>query len=183
MIPKHAKKVFHGNIFHIYQWEQELFDTTTKTFEVARKQDGVSVIASHQNKIIVLKQKQPNKGWYYSVPGGYMDIPGERPVDTAKRELLEETGMKPQTIKLWQDYTNASRMVSHHYIYIAKQCWPIAAQALDGGEIIKIEFLKWSEILSLVSRKNFHNRDIALEFYKAQAIKAYGNRLKQALFS
>lgn len=70
MIPKHAKKVFHGEFFQVLQWEQVMFDSSTKTFEAALHPDGVTVIATVKDKIVILKQKQPHTQWYYTLPGG-----------------------------------------------------------------------------------------------------------------
>ena len=58
-IPKHAKKVFHGTVFHVYQWEQRMFDSRVEIFEHAKAEDGATVIAVVGNKVIVLSQKQP----------------------------------------------------------------------------------------------------------------------------
>lgn len=182
MIPKKAKQVFQGHTFHVYQWEQELYDKSLKTFEVARKLDGVTILATHKNKLVVLRQKQPNKNWFYSLPSGYMDIAGELPRQTALRELMEETGMKPQSIKLWKKFSHGGRIISHHYVFIARNCSVIKEQQLDGGEIIKVELCDFKDMIELVGRPDFHNSDIALEIYKAQAIPEYGKLLKTALF-
>ena len=42
-IPANAKKVFHGVIFDVYQWEQEMFDGTKEIFEKLKRPDTVVV--------------------------------------------------------------------------------------------------------------------------------------------
>jgi len=64
MIPKHAKRVFTGEFFEVFNWPQKMFDGTTRTFERLKRRDGVSIIAAVNNKIVVLRQKQPGRDWY-----------------------------------------------------------------------------------------------------------------------
>ncbi len=91
-IPEHAKKVFGGIIFDIYQWEQEQFDGTIKTFEKAKRPDTVVVFpVLDDGKILLTKQEQPGRGSFIAATGGMMDQ-GEDVLSAAKRELLEESG-------------------------------------------------------------------------------------------
>ena len=71
-IPAHAKKVFSGIRFEIFQWEQELYDGSTTTFERARFHDGAFVIPIlPDGNILLTKQEQPARaGSFYSLPGG-----------------------------------------------------------------------------------------------------------------
>lgn len=43
-IPSHAVKVFSGVIFDVYQWQQELFNGETATFEALRRPSTVVII-------------------------------------------------------------------------------------------------------------------------------------------
>src|SRR5258708_26560324 len=95
-IPKVAKQVFKEQIFQVYQWQQKMFDGSFKTFEKIKRQDTVVIIPIVGNKIVILKQKQPNTGWYYSEPSGRMDKANESPKAAALRELLEETVLGPK---------------------------------------------------------------------------------------
>ena len=45
LIPDHATCVFHGALFDVYQWQQEMFDGTYETFEMLRRPDTIAVIA------------------------------------------------------------------------------------------------------------------------------------------
>jgi 8-oxo-dGTP diphosphatase len=52
------------------------------------------IIAKHDNKWVFCKHKNRNT---YEVPGGHRDV-GEDILETAKRELFEETGAREYTI-------------------------------------------------------------------------------------
>ena len=91
-LPKHAKKVFTGEIFDVYQWEQEMYDGSTVIFEKIKRADTVSVIPiTTEQKILISHEEQPGLKPFYGVFGGRIE-PEENPLSAAKRELLEETG-------------------------------------------------------------------------------------------
>jgi ADP-ribose pyrophosphatase len=60
------------------------------------KPEGVGIIAFNKDRTKILLQKEFRLGcgeWIYNFPGGLIDN-GETPVETAKRELREETGLE-----------------------------------------------------------------------------------------
>ena len=71
MIPKSAKCVFKGLFFQTYQWQQKQFDGTYATFEAVKRRPTVQIIATVGDKIILLKEEQPNYGKFTSIIGGY----------------------------------------------------------------------------------------------------------------
>jgi ADP-ribose pyrophosphatase len=115
-VPKHAKRVFKGVIFNVWQWPQKMYDGSTKTFEIITRHHTVVVIPEMNGKIVIIKQQQPRMKWFYSVPAGRMDVPGESPKEAALRELREETGLKPTRMKLWKKIPNTGKVVHNLYI-------------------------------------------------------------------
>src|SRR3989344_2189761 len=92
IIPESAKKVFEGNIFDVYQWEQELYDGTKGVFEkISRPDTAVVIPILPDGKILLVEDSQPDRKMVLSAPSGRVEE-GETPEETARRELLEETG-------------------------------------------------------------------------------------------
>ena len=182
MIPKHAKKVFQGDIFSVYQWQQKMFDGSYKTFERAKRQDSVVIIATVKNKIVLLKQMQPGTKWFYCTPSGRMDIPGEKPITAAKRELLEETGMVAKKFFLWKKVESEGKVSSTIYFYIARDCKKISEQKLDAGEKIKVGFITFDEYLKLSDNPQSHIGESVNDMFKARLDKKYKNYLKKTIF-
>ncbi len=182
IIPKHAKKIFQGEFFEVHQWKQKLFNNTTKTFEAANHPDGVSIIATVKNKIVVLKQKQPGTKWYYTLPGGIMDSGDKSPKEAALRELLEETGLKPKTMKYWQAHKRGWRVAAEIHFFIARDCTKVASQKLDGGEQINVELVSFEKFLEFSDITTFHNRDLIIEMLRARLHKDRKAALKKLLF-
>ena len=140
--PKNAKRVFNGKIFDVYQWRQKMFDGSYRIFERTRMASSAILIATVGKKIVVLKQKQPDTDWFLTTPSGRLDVPGERPIEAAKRELLEETGMMAKRIIPCLD-VDAGRVVKGvRFIDIIDAGDPVAvARRYDEQGADEIAFL------------------------------------------
>ena len=138
-IPKHAQKVFTGVIYDIYQWEQELFDGTYTTFEMASRANAVNIIPVIDDTIVVLHEQQPTHSPHIGFPGGHIE-PGEEPLEAAVRELHEETGMVFGSMKLVGiDNIGGPKLDWWVYRYIATDLVRIDEPHLDPGEKIEVE--------------------------------------------
>ncbi len=181
-LPKDSKIVFQGVSFSVHQWRQVMFDKTVRTFEVAKNLDTVSIIATMGDKIAVLYQKQPGTKWYYTLPGGYMDIQGETPKQTALRELMEETGLKPKNIKLYKKHIRLGRIRHTLHMFVANDCVQTGKQRLDGGEIIQVKYYSYERFLKLSDNPNFHNSELIIEMLQARLSKTAAKKFKAKIF-
>ncbi len=181
-IPKNAKRVFHGTVFDIYQWKQKMFDGKFKTFEIAKRIDTISVIATVGDKIAILYQQQPGTGWYYTLPGGYADEPGETARNAALRELEEETGLVPKKLKLWRINDGHSRMTAKHYMFIAQDCKKTGMKKLDGGERIKVMMKNFDQFLKFSDIRTFHNDGLLIEMLRARINSKDKAALRKLIF-
>ncbi len=154
-VPPHAKRMFKGVLFDTYQWEQELYDGTYKTFEKMVRKPSTDIIATDGKKIMVLMQEQPEKPLYPGLPGGQVDT-GEEPFEAAKRELLEETGCVSDDFILYKLDTNGGPKVYFPVsTYIARNCQKIQEAKLDAGEKIQITWVTFDEFLEIARKENF----------------------------
>ncbi|MCL2440057.1 MAG: NUDIX hydrolase [Alphaproteobacteria bacterium] len=161
------KLAFKGVFWKIYQWEQEMFDGSVKTFERAVRPSYVGVIAEADGRILYCKQEQPGSAPFLAVFGGGVDE-GDEPLQTAKRELLEESGYASDDWTLLS--TNrmlAKRMDFTVYIYLARGCKKVAQQNLDAGEKIEILSASIDEFVDLIGRPEWREKTITDMFYGA----------------
>ena len=165
-LPKNAKQVHNGILFNVYQWEQEMFNGTTETFERLTRVPSVEVIASIGEDILTIVQEQPaREGKYPSLPGGRID-PGEEPLAAAKRELLEETNLQKYTLVTQLDefdfYDKVRKINSHikNYLVQVSSNSKVSLNnehVLDGEVVEEHDSFKWfhpSEALTTVTHSN-----------------------------
>lgn len=179
-IPEHAKKVFEGILFDIYQWEQELFDGTTATFEkAARKTDSVVVVPVLENgNIILIKEEQPGTGPMLGPPGGMMD-PGEEPEAGAARELLEEAGCGAPELVLWEARQPSLRLEWATYAFVARGCRIVQGTQDDGREKVTIREVNFDEFLDVVVTPEFDNANIQRKVLEAKCDPQKMSELKE----
>jgi ADP-ribose pyrophosphatase len=97
-IPENAKKVFEGIIFDTYQWQQEMYDGTKKTFEKLKRPDTVIVFpVLPDGKIILTEQEQPGKEPFIGATGGMVDD-GEEILEAAKGNSWKRAVMKRKNL-------------------------------------------------------------------------------------
>lgn len=168
-IPPHAQKVFGGKIFDTYQWEQELFDGTTTTFEKLKRPDTAVVFPIlPDGRILLIEQEQPNDtGFYMSTPGGRIDE-GEDPLAAAKRELLEETGYEAEHWTLWDAWQPTHKIDWAVYAFVAKGLKKISDLHLDAGERIRMMPVTFDDFLENGVDRRYVGAEILLKLAQAR---------------
>ena len=158
-LPAHATCVFKGEIFEVYQWPQPLFDGTTATFEMARRQPNTTVLALDEaGNILYAAQEQPNKPPYLSLFGGRVEV-GEDPLQAAQRELLEETGLVSDDWALLYTANATPKVDWPQYLYLARNCRQVASPQLDAGEKLTLHRCTLAEFFSdILPQPNFHRQ-------------------------
>jgi ADP-ribose pyrophosphatase len=164
-IPKEAKRVFKGIIFDVYQWQQKMFDGSTETFEMLKRPNTVEVIAVKDGKICLSRQSQPTKKDFYSLFGGRAE-PCEEPLTTAKRELLEESGMTSDNWELYKSFSPLHKTEWVIYTFIAKDCKKVAEPTPDPGEKIEPIELSFEEFIDYILSDKYWGNEIVIEVLK-----------------
>ncbi len=159
-LPQNAKLVFKGKIFDVYQWEQLLYDGSVATFEGLKRPNTIQIIPTIGDKVLFSHEEQPNKPLSNTFLGGRAEE-GEEPLVTAKRELLEETGLESDDWELLKIYENEGKIEWSIYLFTARNCKKVAEPNLDAGEKIDVKEVSFDKFLDIVSSEKFWGRDIA----------------------
>ena len=165
-IPENAICVYKWKLFSIWQWEQEMFNWKIKTFEKVERPDTIDIIASTSEwKILILEEKQPWRDIFYWLIGWTCEN-NESPIETAKKELLEETWMISNDWEKFWSFKISSKLAYESHIFIAKNCKKITNQNLDEWwEIINIKEMEWKEFLDVIVSDNFKVKEALKMIY------------------
>lgn len=180
-MPPHAKLAFKGKIFEVWQWEQEMFDGTTATFERLKRPDTATVIPVVGDKILMLDEQQPDTDMFLSFPGGRLDE-GEESLAAAKRELREETGYTSEDWELWSDVYPSGKIDWIMYTFIARQCMQAYTPSLDAGERITPHLVTFDEFLALPDTPLFRQRFLVPTLLRARYEPEAREKLRKTLF-
>ncbi|MCR4313671.1 MAG: NUDIX domain-containing protein [Candidatus Uhrbacteria bacterium] len=149
-IPDNAEQVFRGVRYDVFQWEQKLYDGTTKTFEAIRRADTVEAIVTVGDRLVIQQEEQPHVPYpFLSFPGGCVD-PGETSEEAIQREVLEETGYSGSTLKLLHVQNPLQSQDWAMYVFIIHDAEKTHDPRLDAGEKITTRLVSFDELLDLV---------------------------------
>jgi len=178
--PKQAKRVFKGIIFDVYQWPQKMFDGSIATFERLKRPDTVQIIPIIDNKIIIAKEQQPG-GWARrGFIGGRVESK-EKVLVAAKRELLEETGLKAKSWSVFKIYEPYPKIDWKIYFLIAHDCQKITEQNLDSGEKITLQKVTFEQFIKYLTTTELYSSGFTVDILKMKLDKKI-NKFKQKLF-
>lgn len=91
------------------------------------------------------------------IPGGVVDK-GEEPGAAALRELVEETGYVPDSIRLLRRVSvNPAIQDNWCHLYLATGCKILATQNLDSSEDISVALVSRSEVKELLRAGEIHH--------------------------
>lgn len=134
-------------------------DHSEGDFHVLSAPAWVNVIPiTPKNEIVLVEQfrygiEQPT----LEIPGGIVDS-GESPLESAGRELLEETGFgSDQWSSLGKVSSNPAILDNYTHIYLAENCRRIQPQNLDEHEHIKVHIIPFDDFLQQIRNGVVHH--------------------------
>lgn len=157
-LPEHAKKVFQGERWHVYQWEQIQFDGSIRTYESVKRFDTVVIYPVIGDKVIIVEEEQPHWGTKSNsiIAGGVED--GEDVFNAAARELEEESGMVFKNLYLVHMEQKSKDIHSVSYVFIAKDLVETKGIKPDAGERIEVKSVGFNELIILAKQRAFFHK-------------------------
>jgi 8-oxo-dGTP pyrophosphatase MutT (NUDIX family) len=144
-------------------------------FYVIESADWVNVIPlTSDNQVVMVRQyRHGTRQISLEVPGGLVN-PRDTPMDTARKELLEETGYRAKEITLiGTAHPQPAVLNNRNLTFLATHVQKKAAldpstgsgQRLDEGEDIEVVLVPLSEIPRLIGEGEITNAMVILAFY------------------
>ncbi len=146
-----GEQVFDGGLLKVYRDTVRLPDGTTGTREYIRHPGAVAVLALFDDGALVLERqfRYPSRREFIEIPAGKLE-PGEPHLQTAQRELLEETGyVASEWRRLGVLHTAIAYTDEAIELYLA--CGLAKREArLDAGEFLEVLKVPLDEALAMV---------------------------------
>ncbi|GBD33894.1 ADP-ribose pyrophosphatase [bacterium HR34] len=131
----------------------------TKTFQIKTLDRDIAAIVAFtkDKKIILEKQYRIGPGKIvFEFPSGIIEK-NEKPIEGAKRELLEETGYTGKFKKLFSYYDDSYDRIKTH-LFIATDCEKVRNKLkLDDGEFIKTYLKDIKEVRKMLKEGKIRN--------------------------
>jgi ADP-ribose diphosphatase len=111
---------------------------------------AVPIDESGENVLMIWRHRFIMNQWTWELPGGYVD-PDEDPAACAFREVEEETGWRPQSIKLLGKFQPLAGTADfENSIYLAEGCQP-TGKAPDINEAARVEWVPLTAAMEKIS--------------------------------
>ena len=149
-----SEAVFDGKLLHVRRDTVRLADGTLATREYIVHPGAVLVVpVLADGRLVVERQyRYPLGRVMIEFPAGKID-PGEAPLDTARRELREETGYLAAS---WRPLGRVHPVVSYSTeaieFFVAEDLTQVGAQ-LDAGEFLEIAPMAVPDMLAAIDRE------------------------------
>ena len=138
-------------------------------YYVLEEKEYVHICAQdEQGQVLIVEQyRYAADTVCFELPGGVAEN-GETLLETAKRELLEETGYVAETwTEVGQSFANPARQINQVHVFLARNLTRQAEQKLDETEDISCSFVSVPEIKRMIVETKFSQALHVASFYTA----------------
>ena len=120
--------------------------------EVVEHSDCVAIVAvdADDNVLLVRQFRKPVEKELLEIPAGCIE-PGEEPVATVRREMREETGFMPRSIKrMGGFYSTPGFCTEYLHLYLATDLVPerLYASDTESIELVRVSLSQVAELIN-----------------------------------
>ena len=146
-----GERVFDGALLKVHRDEVRLPDGGRGAREYIRHPGAVAIVPLFDDGRVLLERqfRYPNRRVFIEIPAGKLE-PGEPPLDTARRELLEETGYSAgDWSRLGVIHTAIAYTDEAIQLYLARNLTQ-GSSKLDQGEFLETFTVPFEEAIAMV---------------------------------
>ena len=172
---KTHEEIYDGRVLHVFKDDVELPNGQTGLREYVRHIGAAAVLPiTEAGEVLLVKQfRYPFDKTILEIPAGKRDSYTENPLDTAMRELKEETGATCHNlIPLGEYYSSPAILDEVIWMYLAKDL-TMTEQSLDEDEFVEIVRMPFADLLGMVERNEIRDGKTQAAVLKAARILGY----------
>ena len=146
-----GEEVFSGRLLKVHRDRVRLPDGSEGVREYIRHPGAVAIVALFEDGRVLLERqyRYPHRRDFIEIPAGKLD-PGEAHLDTAKRELLEETGYVAAEWRRLGIIHNAIGYSDEGIELWVARGLELRAQKLEQGEFLEVFTLPLAQAQAMV---------------------------------
>lgn len=132
--------------------------------------DAALIVALTSDRKVLLKSeyRYACKEEVIECPAGMVN-PGEDPADTARRELLEETGyISDDWTYLGPTWESTSKLTNKMHLFLAKNCTRVSNQKLDENEHIDVMSIPFEQAVDWIMQGKINANSTAHALLKVE---------------
>jgi len=145
--------IYHGRVFDLYREETVLPNGKKMMAEFIHHPGSSGVVPILEtNSILLIHQYRPVlRDFIWEIPSGTM-LPGESPLECAKRELREECGFLGKKFEKFGEILIAPWYSDERiYLFMATELVP-CEQNLDEDEILTTHLFPFDHVVEMIDR-------------------------------
>jgi ADP-ribose pyrophosphatase len=146
-----GERVFDGSLLKVQRDQVKLPDGSPGVREYIRHPGAVAVVALFDDGRVLLERqfRYPHGRDFLEVPAGKLE-PGEPQLDSARRELLEETGYQAaEWTRIGVVHTSIAYTDEAINIFVAKKLTHVGGK-LDEGEFLEVLTPRFDEAIAMI---------------------------------
>jgi len=171
-----SQEIYKGVVCHLYKDRVRLNDGTESVREVLRDCRAVCVLPLDRdfNVTMVSQYRYAHSKVLLEIPAGKLDA-GEDFLKAAKRELLEETGIKARKYTfLGEIYTTPAFVDEVIYMYLATDLEEGGEQHLDRDEFLNVEKIPLDTLVKMTLDGQIRDAKTQAAVLKVAVMKVRG---------
>ncbi len=135
-----------------YVWRERRVEVggRSRVYKVFEHPGSVVIVPEQDGKLALVRQYRPAvDAWLWELPAGTLE-PGEEPLDAARRELEEETGLSARRLEVVASFFLAPGYSTERMTLVrALELTPVGAHPDEGEMIGEVRWFEPEELLRM----------------------------------
>lgn len=151
-------RVYYGGVERTYLYRGRILNLALEgRYEIVEHKPAVAVIALREGRMLFVRQMRPAVGLApLEIPAGLIE-PGEDPLEAARRELAEETGLSGDLTYLFSYFVSPGFTDEKTHVFLAENLKEVEAHP-DEDEAIEVVWMRPEEALERHQRGRWSSR-------------------------